>query len=774
MTKRTFFVKLTTVVLAGLLLLPVSGGSWSALEPGDTFFPVGVWYSGGKARAPMLERIDATSRERWGRDLDAIKGAGFNMVKTWVDWATAEPRAGEFHFENLDLLLELAQLRGLRVIVQVYMDSAPDWVGEKYPDGKFVERSGMVVESQASPGFCVDHPGVRNEHQKFLKALAARAIRSAALYGWDAWSEPHVINWAEFPWINNPEFCFCPYSQARFRDWLKKKYSTLDALNAAWYRNFSRWEQVQPPRSSTILSYTDYLDWREFIPVKLAADLLTRVEAIRAAGGKHPVTSHAAVSGLTTSPTYGYGSPDDFLMNQSADFFGMSVYPKHAASARPWSLGLLSASLDFIRSAGRASGKGFWIGELQAGQGVTGMRIQEPVVERDTEFWLWKVLSYGARKIAIYSWYPMSTGYESGGYGLVELDGTITDRARTGGRIARIIDQNAKELLAAKPAPAEVAILYNKISAMVGGAQPSLSRLGAANRDSMMGVHRVFFEANIPVDFVSPAEVTGDKLAQYKILFLPYPVMLSRDVAAGVKRFVEKGGTAVAEARLAWNDDRGFAAERIPGAGLDEVFGAREKLIRPVEKTQIFPQGDWLIRQFAQNSPAPPLAGEGFEEELEPLPGSNVIGRFGNGAPAIVSNNYGKGRAVLIGSFVSLAYQRRPENGSADYLQILMMMRSLADNAGVRLTATGGHQQVEVRRLLGSGYQFVFVFNHAPEGVVATVAFPLEGAMQANAVNLSTGESVSVETSDLGLGARRGTVRTKLAPGETWVLRVGQ
>src|SRR2546421_2194448 len=62
------------------------------------FFPVAVWYSGGKARAPMLERLDSTSAQRWGKDLDQIKGVGFNTVKTWVDWATAEPKPGLFHF----------------------------------------------------------------------------------------------------------------------------------------------------------------------------------------------------------------------------------------------------------------------------------------------------------------------------------------------------------------------------------------------------------------------------------------------------------------------------------------------------------------------------------------------------------------------------------------------------------------------------------------------------------------------------------------------------
>ncbi len=82
----------------------------------------------------MLERLDATSAERWGKDLDEIKATGFTTVKCWVDWATAEPKPGMFSFANLDLLLRLAHERGLRVIIQIYLDSAPDWVGQRYPD----------------------------------------------------------------------------------------------------------------------------------------------------------------------------------------------------------------------------------------------------------------------------------------------------------------------------------------------------------------------------------------------------------------------------------------------------------------------------------------------------------------------------------------------------------------------------------------------------------------------------------------------------------------
>ena len=165
---------------------PHAAGPTPTVQAAD-FFPVGVWYSGGKARAPMLEPLDAGSERRWSRDLDQIKAVGFNTVKTWVDWATAEPQPGEFHFENLDLLLRLAQARGLRVVVQIYLDSAPDWVGKKYPDGKFVDRSGAVIESQSAPGFCIDHPGVRREIVGFLSELSRRANQFTALYAWDVW-----------------------------------------------------------------------------------------------------------------------------------------------------------------------------------------------------------------------------------------------------------------------------------------------------------------------------------------------------------------------------------------------------------------------------------------------------------------------------------------------------------------------------------------------------------------------------------------------------------
>ena len=112
------------------------------------------------------------------------------------------------------------------------MDSAPEWVGRQHPDSLFVSSNGQAIRPESSPGYCLDHPGVRKADLAFYEAVARRAGASPAFLGFDLWSEPHVINWANPTYIQNPEFCFCRNTVARFREWLKKKYGTLDALNA--------------------------------------------------------------------------------------------------------------------------------------------------------------------------------------------------------------------------------------------------------------------------------------------------------------------------------------------------------------------------------------------------------------------------------------------------------------------------------------------------------------------------------------------------------------
>ena len=154
------FVKLYVIIFLSFFgLISVNGQNPSPKIDKD-FFPFSVWYSGGKARAPMLSKIDANSENEWRADLKQIKELGFNTVRTWVEWATCEPEQGKYNFDNLHLLMRLANEVGLRVFIQMYVDSAPDWVAGEFPHALFEAQSGDKIFPQSAPGACTDNHDV--------------------------------------------------------------------------------------------------------------------------------------------------------------------------------------------------------------------------------------------------------------------------------------------------------------------------------------------------------------------------------------------------------------------------------------------------------------------------------------------------------------------------------------------------------------------------------------------------------------------------------------
>lgn len=692
-----------------------------AAPPDAGFLPVSVWYGGGKARAPMLEPVTAASPAAWRRDLERIHSLGFNTVRTWVEWTAGEPREHEYHLEQLDLMLKLAEQTGLKVIVQTYVDSAPDWVGQKYPDARFVAQNGDAIPSQAAPGFCFDHPGVRAATLAFLQEVARHAARSPAFYGWDLWSEPHIINWAEITYIPNATFCYCPNSLARFRDWLRKKYGTLPALNRAWYRRFENWSQVEPPRFDTILSYTDYMDWRVFITQKLADDLRARSQTVKAILPDRVTTSHAAGPSALGTLAGGDGNPDDYLMYKAVDYYGTSLYPKHSLPPH-MSPTRIDLAVDLTRSAG--ANRGFYIGELQAGFGVRGDVVSQEITPLDLVRYMWTAVSRGARGINLYAFYPMSTGYESGGYGLIDLDGTLTDRSRAAGETARQIEANSDLLLRAHPKPPEVAIVVNQLTNLIGGAGHLYNR-GAVAR-SLSGYYKIFAERNVPVDFIDATELAPAQLTHYKLIVLPYPVMMLAAEANALRDYVARGGHLFAEARPGWVDERGDAQPAIPGFGWEKMMGVREKSVTPKPALQ--------VRWGADTIPAAI-----FEERFTTLaPDVKILAQFDDGSPAVFEHAYEKGAAILAGTFFGQAndapetVQRAnivqgnlaPENAKPAPLNPLGTY--LLNWAGIAPPDLKSSAPLDLQQLTADAGRFIFVINWNPQPAKFQLTLPRE------------------------------------------------
>jgi beta-galactosidase len=724
-----------TCVWAALLTfavaLPVVAGSPThrsqhakASNPaaGPAFFPVSVWYSGGKARAPMLEQITNDSPKLWKEDLLKIKGLGFNTVRTWVEWDEGEPREGQYHLENLDLLLRLADEVGLKVIVQVYVDAAPEWVGAKYPEARYAAQDGQPIPSQAAPGFCFDNTHVRKAILDFFQEVAKHAGKNPALYGWDLWSEPAALNWARVRYKSEPMFCYCPASMERFRAWLQNKYGSLEKLNSAWHRTFTDWRQVEPPRFGTILTYTDFMDWRVYYGYKLAEDLKMRNDAVKAVDPTHVTTSHAPnPSPLVRTLADPYDPTDDFLMKDSVDFFGTSFYPKLTAAEHNWKLNRRVLAMDL--TASMTDGRGFYVGELQSGFGVHGTTIGSEVTPGDLEMWTWGMVSRGARAINYYAFYPMNAGYESGGYGMIELDGTLTERSRRAGETAKKIGVNKDLLLVAKPKQAEAAIIFSPLVPLLGGYDEENSR--TSMHKALAGYHRMFFERNISVDVLSSRELAGRDLQKYKLIVLPYPLMMTNNEAAALKQYVEQGGHLFVEARPGWVNEDGHAEGAIPGFGWTEMLGVRETSIDPAKEAFV----KWGGNEFT---------GASFEEHLSPLDDkAQVVARFADGTPAAFAHPHGRGSAILLATFAGQSNEEKPT-------AMHPLGAILAKWAGLTTPDLKAPELVELREMDAEKGRFIFLFNHAEQPAHVEFSESL-GQAATRIQEISSGESSKVE-----------------------------
>lgn len=674
----------------------------------------------------MLEPITPASAEAWRQDPEKIKGLGFNTVRTWVEWNVGEPREGEYHLENLDLLLKLAQEAGLKVIVQVYVDSAPEWVGAKYPDGRYAAQDGQPIPSQAAPGYCFDHAGVREAILGFYQEVARHAEKSSAFYGWDLWSEPAALNWARIGYKAEPMFCYCPSSRARFREWLKQKYGTLDRVNEEWHRTFTDWNQVDPPRYGTILTYADFMDWRVYYGSKLAEDLKTRNDAVKAVDPSHVTTSHAPnPSPLVRTLADPYDPTDDYLMKDSVDYFGTSFYPKLTAEQYNWTLEQRVLAMDLTASI--TGGRGFYVGELQSGYGIHGTTVGSPVTASDLELWTWGMVARGAKAINYYAFYPMNAGYESGGYGMINLDGTLTERSRHAGEMARTIEANQDLLLAAHPEPAQAAVVFSPLAPLVGGYDEEGGR--TAMHQAVAGYHRMFFERNLPIDVLSSRELAQDNLQRYKLIVVPYPLMLTAEEAGLLQKYVAGGGHLFVEARPGWVDERGRAQPRVPGFGWDEMLGVREKQVIPGKEFEV----RWGAEQFKSMT---------FAEQFEPANGAaRVVASLADGTPLAYESKYRKGTAILFGSFA----------GQENYAHPVAMHplgKILAGWAGLNPPKLEAPPLVEVREMRATKGRLVFLFNHADKP--ARVRFGRELEHAASKVReITTGQNLPASGSDL-------------------------
>jgi beta-galactosidase GanA len=348
---------------------------------------------------------------------------------------------------------------------------------------------------------------------------------------------------------------------------------------------------------------------------------------------------------------------------------------------------------------------------------------------------------------------------------MIQLDGAITERSRVAGSVARIVDANQKTFLAARPPKAEVAIVYNPLSHFVGGRQRETSyggpqgEVASIERDSMLGIYRALFPSNVPLDFIHINHLSQESMKQYKLIFLPYPLMIPAASANELKEYVRQGGRLVAEARLGWSNEMGSSSPTIPGMGLHEVMGSRETDVQTGQagRTKLM----WTGADLPGFAAGETLEARWYEETLAPLgPQAHAVATFPNGSSAAVISEYGKGKTLMLGSYVGAAYETRREASAVRFYNALLAW------AGVRLPIATQGADAEVRYLESGRDVLVFVFNHGKQRIEPSISIRLR---ETNYRGLDLVSAKPVE-----VGEEAGLVRLhgSIGPEDVWILKL--
>lgn len=245
-------------------------------------------------------------------DIERFKEAKINTVSVGIfSWAKLEPKEGVYEFEWLEKIIDRLYENGISVILATPSGARPHWMADKYPEVLRVNEMRQRNLVGTRHNHCLTSPVYREKVRLINTELVKRLGNHPAVKMW------HISN----------EYggeCHCPLCQDAFRDWLRRKYKTIDALNDSWcttfwshtYDSFEQVESPSPLGETSIMALK--LDWKRFISDQTIDFMEHEIAAIRAAGSDKPVT---------TNLMYHFNQIDYFKLAEKIDVASWDNYP---------------------------------------------------------------------------------------------------------------------------------------------------------------------------------------------------------------------------------------------------------------------------------------------------------------------------------------------------------------------------------------------------------------------------------------------------------------
>lgn len=611
---------------------------------------------------------DDLYRSTVDKDIRAISEANMNLVMPFPfgqwddetkkqDWGRTDYLVDKIEENNLMLFPIM-----LKSTHRAYL---PTWKWLEINDG--IREYPQV--STTSEDVKYMHPQVMDAIDNYFESVVQRYGNNPALVGYNIWNEPHYESIDE---ITIP----------KFRNWLKEKYKTLSELNRVWAEDYSNWEQITPLLGRNWESSMAAIDW-DLFRFDNNGDIAGWCYNTMRKYDTHGFMTINPVGTVINNPFKNNWSVDARKIAPHTDVFGISFYPDkyYNANGKPMPWWLYSCTYDVTRCD--AGDKPYFLAEAETNQ-QNGFGVFQFLSYDDIHLMSWLALASDCKGIIFWKWKPFYRGQQAFGRGLTMYNGELAPRGQAAKDIGSVLNKYGKLLYQAKIKPAETAILFDIVALLKSSEasyDPGSRPAGSFMSQSFEGTYKALWENNIPVDIIrTDMPVTQELLDKYKIIFLPFQLVVRQSIADLLKEYVAKGGTIVADARTGIMDEFDFGYEISPGAGLNELFAATRLDIYAEPNYFNVEMDDSEI--FKTIQPGFTYPGIYYREKLNIKAGGNTVALFSeSGDPALVVNHYGQGDAWLSAVPLGGTYY----NGKEEVGEII---GNLVLKAGVTPTAT--------------------------------------------------------------------------------------
>ena len=383
-------------------------------------------------------------------------------------------------------------------------------------------------------------------------------------------------------------------------------------------------------------------DYAAFRKAAIPRFLKNWCEAVRKIDSKHYLIADNIASMICKGD---YDRPqDEFSLKDVVDEIGMSFYSKGDDGLYPvnkrWCI------FDGFYAASKR--EGYLISEMQTHTKAmfNPMTAVEPY---ELKQWSLEGISSGAKSLIYWMWRPFTKGLQTLGRGLVDYKNRSTPRLEVAKELSGIINN----IGGVKPIKSRVGIVYNDkcedFQRMYTKAYSLIDQEIYVR--SVQGAYEAMLDADIHADLIKLEEIEN-----YDAVILTNHLIIDKETADKLKKFVNNGGLVVCDGRTGIVDYESMLNKELPGGEFNEYIGV--EFIDTDDKNAEFNYNGVKVKGY-------------YGRDVVKTISAECKATFGDGNCAVSEKKVGKGRVVNINTHLWYGYEKTNDASVKEFANML-------------------------------------------------------------------------------------------------------